>query len=308
MPERYEFQITEDDTKKRLDQFLFSRFFHLSKMFLRETLRNGKCEVNGTLENFGYRLRKNDFIELELDFGERQIIQPEEIALEIIFEDSEFLIVNKAAGMLVHPTKRIRTGTLLNALTHYLNEKKLAQRHKQAQANAEEDLSRLNFSFERAGLVHRLDRQTSGLMIIAKNAHAHKILSDHFTRKLVEKRYFAVVEGVVENDQGEINAPIGRFAEERVWNIKADGKTAETRFWVKRRFADSTLLELEPVTGRTNQLRIHLAHIGHPIFGDTKYGGREFSRLCLHAYKLSFWHPNGNRWMEFETALPEEFC
>ena len=307
MSERYEFQIGEADAKKRLGEFLFGRFFHLSKMYLREALKNGKCEVNGTLENLGYRLRKNDFLELELDFGERQIIEPEEISLEIIFEDSELLIVNKSAGMLVHPTKRIRTGTLLNALTYYLNEKKIAQRRKEADAQAETDLSKLNFSFDRAGLVHRLDRQTSGLMIVAKNAHSHKILAGHFKRKLVEKRYFAVVEGIIENDEGEIDAPIGRFAEERVWNIKADGKSAMTNFWVKQRFTDSTLLELEPVTGRTNQLRIHLAHIGHPIFGDTKYGGREFERLCLHAYKLNFWHPNGNRKLEFETDLPEEF-
>ncbi|MGI9055887.1 MAG: RluA family pseudouridine synthase, partial [Pyrinomonadaceae bacterium] len=264
-------------------------------------------EVNGTLENLGYKLRKNDFIELELDFGERQIIQPEEIPLEIIFEDAELLVVNKATGMLVHPTKRIRTGTLLNALTFYLNNEKINQRQKEAEAQAENDLNKLNFSFARAGLVHRLDRQTSGLIIIAKNAQSHRKLSDHLTRKIIGKRYYAVVEGIIEKDEGEIIAPIGRFAEERVWNIKADGKHAETRFWVKKRFSDATLLELEPVTGRTNQLRIHLAHIGHPILGDTKYGGREFQRLCLHAYKLSFWHPNGNRRLEFETDLPEEF-
>ena len=144
------------------------------------------------------------------------------------------------------------------------------------------------------------------MIIIAKNGHSHKILADHFKRKLVEKKYFAVVEGIIENDEGEINAPIGRYAEERIWNIKADGKIALTNYRVMKRFSDSTLLELEPVTGRTNQLRIHLAHIGHPIFGDTKYGGREFSRLCLHACKLNFWHPNGNRKLEFEIDLPEE--
>lgn len=303
MPEKYEFQITEADAKKRLDEFLFGRFFHLSKMYLRETLKNGKCEVNGTLENLGYKLRRNDFIELELDFGERQTIEPEPIPIEIIYEDAEFLVVNKPAGMLVHPTVKVRKGTLLNALTFYLNEKDLTQRREDAKAQS----GNLNTSLSRAGLVHRLDKQTSGLMVVAKNARAHKILADHFKRKIVEKKYYALVEGNLEKDEGEINAPIGRYADERVWNTKADGKEAKTRFWVKERFSDSTLLELEPVTGRTNQLRIHLAHIGHPIFGDTKYGGREFSRLCLHAYKLNFWHPNGNRRMEFETDLPEEF-
>ncbi len=297
MPEKYEFQISEADRKMRLEEFLFGRFFHLSKMYLRECLKNGKCEVNGTLVNIGYRLRKNDFIELELDFGERQIIEPEDIPLEIIYEDSELLVINKHGGMLVHPTVGIRKGTLLNAVTHYLNSEDLKNEKR-------EDL---NFSFARAGLVHRLDKQTSGLMVVSKNIRAHRILSDHFMRKLVEKRYYAVVEGNIEKDFGEINAPIGRSEEQRVWNIKTDGKHALTNFWVKERFTDSTLLELEPVTGRTNQLRIHLAHIGHPILGDTKYDGREFKRLCLHAYKLSFRHPNGNKKLKFETSLPDDF-
>lgn len=296
MSERFEFQIEERDAKKKLGEFLFGRFFHLSKMFLRETLKNGKCEVNGTLENLGYRLRKNDFIELELDFGERQIIQPERIPLDIVYEDAELLVVNKAAGMLVHPTVRVRTGTLLNALTFHVNDENLKN----------ENPDELNFSFARAGLVHRLDRQTSGLMIVAKNPPAHKKLAEHFKRKLVEKKYYALVEGVIEKDAGEINAPIGRYAEERLWNIKQDGKTAVTNFWIKKRFEKATLLELEPVTGRTNQLRIHLAYIGHPIFGDKKYGGKNFTRLCLHAYQLNFWHPNGNRYLEFEISLPDE--
>lgn len=296
MPEKFEFQIEEKDAKKRLDEFLFGRFFHVSKMYLREAMKFGKCEVNGTLENLSYKLRKNDFVELELDFDERQIIQPEEIPLDIIYEDLELIVVNKPAEMLVHPSRRIRTGTLLNALVFHVNDENLKTENPQE----------LNFEFSRAGLVHRLDKQTSGLMVVAKNARSHKIIAEHFKRKLVEKRYFALVEGKIEKDAGEINAPIGRFAEEKIWNIKEDGKTAITRFWVKKRFAGATLVELEPVTGRTNQLRIHLAHVGHPIFGDTKYHGREFPRLCLHAYKLKFWHPNGNRQLEFETDLPDE--
>ncbi len=142
-------------------------------------------------------------------------------------------------------------------------------------------------------------------MVIAKTPRAHAILSGHFQRKLVEKRYLALVDGIVTEDSGTINAPIGRFAEEKIWNIKENGKAAETRFRVIERRDKTTLLELEPVTGRTNQLRIHCAHTGHPIVGDPKYGGREFSRLCLHAWKLSFWHPNGNRWLEFESEIPK---
>ena len=296
MPERYEFQITETDAKKRLDEFLFGRFFQVSKMYLREAMKFGKCEVNGTLENLSYKLRKNDFIELELDFDERQIIQPENIPLDIIYEDLELIVVNKPSGMLVHPSRRIRSGTLLNALTFHVNNENLKT----------ENPDEMNFEFSRAGLVHRLDKQTSGLIVIAKNARSHKIIAEHFKRKIIEKKYYALVEGIIEQDSGEIDAPIGRFAEEKLWNIKEDGKTAITRLWVKERFKDATLVELEPVTGRTNQLRIHLAHIGHPIFGDEKYDGKAFSRLCLHAYKINFWHPNGNRRLEFELDLPDE--
>ena len=282
---KFEFQVSTADYKKRLDEFLSGKLHKISKKYLRELIKTGKCEVNGEWENRGYLVKTNDFIELELELSERKITDPEQIPLEIIFEDSEFLVVNKPAGMLVHPTVRVRNGTLLNALAFHLN--------------PESDKE----NFVRAGLVHRLDKQTSGLILIAKSARSLRVLSDHFKRKLIEKRYLALVQGIIEEDSGTIDAPVGRYAEERSWNIKADGKYAVTNFWVKERFADKTLLELEPVTGRTNQLRIHLAHIGHPILGDEKYGGREFSRLCLHAYRLCFWHPNGGRRLEFETKI-----
>lgn len=282
---KFEFQVSTEDYKKRLDEFLFDKLRKISKKYLRELIKTGKCEVNGEWKNRGYPVKINDFIELELEISERKITEPEQIPLEIVFDDSEFLVVNKPAGMLVHPTVRVRSGTLLNALAFHLNPE-----------NGKEN-------FVRAGLVHRLDKQTSGLILIAKNPRSHRILCDHFKRKLIEKRYFALVQGVIEEDSGTIDAPVGRYKEEKFWNIKTDGKRAITNFWVKERFADKTFLELEPVTGRTNQLRIHLAHIGHPILGDEKYGGREFPRLCLHAYKLVFWHPNGGRRLEFETKI-----
>jgi len=284
--ERFEFQVTTKDYKKRLDEFLFAEFPYLSRMYLREIVRDEKCEINGRWENRGYLLKTNDFIEVEIDRARQTSLQPEPIPLEIIFEDAEFLVVNKPSGMLVHPTIRVRTGTLLNALAHHLNI-----------SRGEDDI------FKRAGLVHRLDKDTSGLVVIAKNSRSHRILCSHFQQKLVEKRYFALVDGIVREDSGTIEAPIGRYAETRFWNIKDDGKYAITNFWVKERFIDKTLLELEPVTGRTNQLRIHLAYIGHPILGDIKYGGREFSRLCLHAFRLNFWHPNGKERLNFEKPF-----
>ena len=265
---------------------MLDRFRSLSKMYLRETIKTEKCEVNGRLENRGYILKTHDFVEVEVDTAREHSMKPQNIPFELIFEDEELLVVNKASGMLVHPTHREKNGTLLNALTFHLNNEKE--------------------KFIRPGLIHRLDKDTSGLIVIAKTAHAHAVLSDHFQRKLVEKRYLALVEGLIKEDSGTINAPVGRYAEIKLWGVKEDGKDAETRFQVLKRNADTTLLELEPVTGRTNQLRVHLAHIGHPIFGDHRYNGREFSRLCLHAWKLSFWHPNGARRLKFEAELPKE--
>jgi 23S rRNA pseudouridine1911/1915/1917 synthase len=306
---RFEFQVEENFAKTRLEDYLCEKFPNLSKMYLRDLVREGKCEVNGVAENRGHRLRKHDFIEIEADLARETAMKPEAIPLEIIFEDAEILVVNKPAGMLVHPTHRDKNGTLLNALAFYLNQKEEEKRRKGegekvlSPSSSSPPLLLSSSKIIRPGLVHRLDKQTSGLMVVAKQARAHRILAAHFQKKRVEKKYLALVEGVVKEDSGTIVAPIGRFAEVKYWNIKADGKHSETRFFVKERFADTTLLELEPVTGRTNQLRIHCAFIGHPIVGDTQRGGREFARLCLHAGKLSFWHPNGNGWMEFEKEI-----
>jgi len=305
---RFEFQITEAEHKIRLEDFLLEKFRALSKMYLRELVRDEQCEVNGRFENRGFVLRANDYIEIEIDNSRRTAILPEPIPLEIVFEDREILVVNKPPGMLVHPTLKVRTGTLLNALAFYLNESRESGVESREQEIEPSRLSTPDSRLHiRAGLIHRLDKDTSGLIVISKTARAHRVLCDHFQRKLIGKRYFALVDGLVKDDAGTIDAPIGRFAEERIWNIKTDGKRAITNFWVRERYTDSTLLELEPVTGRTNQLRIHLAHTGHPIKGDEKYGGRTFSRMCLHAYRLCFWHPNGGKWLEFESKLEKQF-
>ncbi len=214
-------------------------------------------------------------------------MQPEDRPVEVVFEDHHIIVVNKPAGVLVHPTHREKNGTLLNAVTFHLN--------KRGNGNG----------FIRPGLVHRLDKDTSGLLVIAKTPRAHRILAEHFKRKLVDKRYLALVEGVMTDDEGTIEAPIGRYAELKYWNVKHDGKMSTTRFWVRSRGDGITLLELEPVTGRTNQLRIHCQHSGHPIVGDVQRGGRKFSRLCLHACRLDFLHPISGIRLEFES--PADF-
>lgn len=286
MEERFEIIITQAEHKLRLEDVLFERFRSLSKLYLRARIRDEYCEVNGRLENRGHRLRANDFIEITLDPTLMNSMVPEPIPIEIVFEDHDLAVVNKPAGMLVHPSHRDKNGTLLNALAHHLNTEN-------------------GGAHVRPGLVHRLDKDTSGLLLIAKHTRAHGRLAKQFEKKTVGKRYIAMVEGTVKEPAGEIAASIGRDIDRKIWDVMADGRPALTRFGVLGRSIDTSLLELEPVTGRTNQLRIHCASIGHPIIGDVERGGREFRRLCLQAYRLSFRHPSTNEHCMFE--LEHEF-
>ena len=276
--------------RTRLEDFLCDEISTLSRMYLRALIRDGMVEVNGRHENAGYRVRGGDLVEVEADMSRGTSMVPQDIPLDIVFEDGEIIVVNKPAGMLVHPSHREKTGTLLNALTYHLN----------AGANIKDS------ALIRPGLVHRLDKHTSGLIVVAKTARTHRILAAHFMKKRVEKRYLALVEGVVKPDDGTIEAPIGRHADIKHWSVKEDGKHSVSRYRVIERFDDRTLIELEPVTGRTNQLRIHCELIGHPIVGDVKRGGRESERLCLHAYTLAFPHPATGEVISFNS--PRSFA
>ncbi len=289
---KFQFKIEETVRKNRLDNFLCDEITAVSKIYLRNLLKKEICTVNGLVKGGGYHLQKGDLVELEVDESVETAMTPEFIPLEIIFEDEEIIVVNKPAGLLIHPTAAQKTGTLLNALAYYLNRENINNNN--------------NGKLIRIGLVHRLDRLTSGLVVAAKTARAHKVLSNHFERRLVKKKYLAVVEGILKNDSGTIDAPIGRMEGLTHWNVTADGKSALTHYKALEKFSDKTLLELEPVTGRTNQLRIHCAHLGNAIIGDAAYNGREFSRLCLHAQQLSFFHPLTNVWMEFQSEIPVE--
>lgn len=286
------FQVDKYGAGKRLDKFIFENIGTLSRMYLAAQIKNEFCRLNDELARGGDKLRENDLIEIEIDDEAQTAMLAEDLPLDIIFEDAEILVVNKPAEMLVHPSHLIKTGTLANALAFYLNPKSEIQ----------------NPKLIRPGLVHRLDKQTSGLMVVAKTERALRILSSHFERKLIEKNYLAVVSGEPPETSGKIFAPIKRVTGEKpYWRIAPDGKAAETNFRVLEKRAETTLLELEPVTGRTNQLRIHCAHIGFPIVGDTARGGRDFPRLCLHAARLGFYHPNGG-WLLFESQMPADFA
>ena len=294
--QRLEIEVDSGLGRVRLDDYLFARFGGLSRMYLRELVKTNQVLVNGEFANVGIKLRTNDFIEIAVDMSRGTAMRPENIPLEIVYEDQAMVVVNKPGGMLVHPTHRDKNGTLLNALAFHLNRENFPQRRRMEEKN-----------IVRPGLVHRLDKETSGLMVIAKSVEIHRRRACEFMKKRVQKRYVARVDGTFGDDEGTIELPIGRFPEKRIWDIKADGKLSVTRYRVIERYADTTLVELEPVTGRTNQLRIHCASIGHPIVGDLQRGGREFRRLCLHSYRLQFRHPTIVDTVEFGLAVPNDF-
>jgi 23S rRNA pseudouridine1911/1915/1917 synthase len=279
--------VEEADASSRLDDFLAARLSHLSRMRIAALVARGRCAVEGARAQAGRRLAAGEVVELSLAADEGpNAMTPEPLPLEIVYEDADLVVVVKPAGMLVHPTRGVKGGTLANALAYHLNR------------NAQ--------TVVRPGLVHRLDRATSGLLAVAKTREANARLAGHFQRRLVEKRYVAVLEGAVCEDSLVIDAPVGRVAESSpAWGVTDAGKPAETRLRVVERRATRTLVELEPLTGRTNQLRVHCAHAGHPVVGDIWYARDPFPRLCLHAARLSFRHPSTNEWVDFASPAPE---
>jgi 23S rRNA pseudouridine1911/1915/1917 synthase len=282
------FVVEESCDGLRLDEFLASRLHRLSRMGIANLIERGACSVNGEAARAGLRLFAGDAVEVE-EFDETpNSMTPDAIALEVVYEDEHLIVVVKPAGLLVHPSRGVKRGTLANALAHHFNRMRVSE-------------------FIRPGIVHRLDRDTSGLLAVAKTQAALSRLTQHFQRRLVEKRYLAVVRGRVVCEEVTIVAPIGRDEAARPhWRVLDGGRPSETRLRVLETNGEHSLVELEPVTGRTNQLRIHCAHAGHPVVGDRLYGGDAHARLCLHASRLVFRHPATNELLEFSSPLPAE--
>jgi 23S rRNA pseudouridine1911/1915/1917 synthase len=310
------FSVEETSAGSRLDEFLAERVAALSRMRIARLLARGACAVNGEEARAGLRLRAGDVVEVEADDDAPNSMTPENAPLEVVHEDEHLIVVVKPAGVLVHPTRGVKRGTLANALAYHLNRTLIDESgalvsrqppvSQQPLAN-QPSASDFPHAFVRPGLVHRLDRDTSGLLAVAKTQAALSRLSQHFQRRLVEKRYVAVVGGLVADERLTVEAPIGRDEDARPrWGVSESGRAAETRLRVLERRVGRTLVELEPVTGRTNQLRIHCAHAGHAVVGDTLYGGESHARLCLHASRLALRHPATNEWVEFVSAPPPE--
>jgi 23S rRNA pseudouridine1911/1915/1917 synthase len=268
------------ETPARLEIFLRQCLPNASRESLRRVLAAGACRVDGVVRPTGFRLTVGALVELDADARVSEVI-PQTIPLEILYEDDDLLAIHKPAGMLVHPTTHERTGTVGNALR--------------------------GAGYGDIHLLHRLDRATSGVLLAAKRLAAHSPLASMFAAREVEKRYLAVVAGPVGWEECVISHPIGRDpARKPQWGVQADGAPAETRLRLLRRDGGVALLEAVPVTGRTNQIRIHCAAEGHPLLGDTVYGGPPAARLFLHAWSLEIPMLDGGR-LRIVAPAPAEF-
>ncbi len=294
-----QYEILEDEfVGLRIDKYLNEINEDYTRSFVQKMIEEGNVTVNGKTVKASYKLKKNDVIDVEeIENTEIEAIA-EDIPIDIVYEDEDIIIVNKAKGMVVHPGNGNYTGTLVNALlfTH------------------KDRLSAIN-GVVRPGIVHRIDKDTSGIIVVAKNDKAHKTLSSAFKVHNITRKYIAVVKGIVEKDNIKIDLPIGRSTTDRIKMAvtEKNSREAVTHIKVLKRFYESgyTLVEAKLETGRTHQIRVHMSYIGHPLLGDDTYGPakNEFgiSGQVLHAKTLGFTHPTTGDYVEFEQEEPEEF-
>jgi len=292
---RREFNVTPVDARTRLDRFLAKTAPEFSRSRIQALIRQGHITVNGAAPRARDIVRAGDRIALVEPPMEAIDLAPEKIALSVLFEDDDLIVINKPAGISVHPGAGRKSGTLVNALLSHCK-----------------DLSGIGGK-ERPGIVHRLDRETSGCLVVAKNDFVHVDLARQFASRTVDKIYLALVAGKLRGASGSIVAPIRRHRVHRkkMAIAREGGRMARTDFKVVRTGREATLLQCRLHSGRTHQIRVHLQHLGYPILGDALYGGRhagQFSRQMLHAWKLGFDHPRGKGRMDFEAPLPEDFA
>ena len=287
--------IFTGEEKIRIDLYLTQKKIYPSRSQIRNLIAQGKIKVNNIPVKPSYILKNGDIIDLTPSANKELKIKAEAIPLDIIYEDEYLVVVNKPADMIVHPAGKICSGTLVNALLYH----------------CKDSLSGIG-GVIRPGIVHRLDKNTSGLMVVAKNDFAHLDLSRQIKDHQVTKKYLALVHGNLKDDSGIIDAPIGRNLKNRKKMAVTEGKSREaiTHFKVLKRFSGYTLVEATLRTGRTHQIRVHLAFIGFPIVGDQLYGhrrqGLKIKRQALHSYVLGFVHPASKKYMEFSTPLPKD--
>ncbi len=290
--------VDENDKKKRLDKFLQEKDLNITRSYIKTLIEEGYVKVNESTVKSGYSLKKDDVVDITLKEDEICNINPENIPVDILYEDDDLIIVNKPKGMVVHPANGNYTGTLVNALMYSHKDK----------------LSSINGSI-RPGIVHRIDKDTSGILVVAKNDETHKKLSSIFKVHDIKREYIALVKGIVKEDNLDINLPIGRSAKDRkkMAVTNKNSREAITHIEVLERFYASnvTLVKATLETGRTHQIRVHMSYMHHPIVGDEVYGKKDpkfkVTGQMLHAKLLGFKHPTTKEYVEFDSELPEYF-
>lgn len=291
--EKHEFTISDEMAGSRIDKALAELQGGWSRTQIQQWMKEGLILVNGSAVKSNYKVKPGDVLIVEEPEAEAYDIEAEDLRLDVVYEDPDVLVVNKPAGMVVHPAPGHLSGTLVNGLMHHCT-----------------DLSGIN-GVMRPGIVHRIDKDTSGLLMVAKNDQAHESLVNQLVDKSVTRVYTALVHGHIPHDNGTIDAPIGRDTRDRQRMAVVDnGKHAVTHFKVLERFGDYTLVECRLETGRTHQIRVHMKYIGYPLVGDPKYGPKktiDFGGQVLHAGTLGFQHPSKDEYLEFTAPLPENY-
>lgn len=290
------YKVNEFQSNMRLDKILVSFMPEKSRTYISKIIEEGNCLVNGKIAKASLKLKAGDIIEIDVPDDKPLEINAEDLPLDIVYEDKDILIINKQQGMVVHPSNGHWEHTLVNAILHHCN-----------------DLSGIN-GVIRPGIVHRIDKDTSGLICVAKNDTAHKFLAEQLKDHTMARDYIALVRGVIQENNGTIDMPIGRDKNNRqkMAVTRTNSKEAITHFKVLQRFSNNTLIECKLVTGRTHQIRVHMSHIGYPVEGDPLYGSRTYDKLykggqLLTAYKLRLIHPTSKKEMEFQIELPSYF-
>jgi pseudouridine synthase, rluA family len=285
--------VPDEETGERIDSFLSGKT-DFTRTRIQQLIKDRNITVNGKPTKSSYKIEENDEITIEVPEVETTEIKPENIKIDIVYEDSDIAVINKQAGLVVHPAHGHYSGTLVNALLYHIK-----------------DLSGINGEI-RPGIVHRLDKDTSGLIVIAKNDKVHAALTEMFQEKKIRKTYLAILKGKLNKSEGKIVTQIGRDKNDRkkmtVIDDAAKGKNAITNYRVISQNNLFTLVKVNIETGRTHQIRVHMRHLGYPILGDSVYGRKDNEkRQMLHAYKLEFIHPVTGRQMEFIGEIPEDF-
>lgn len=286
--------IDEENSGKRLDLFISENEADMSRSFVQGIIEKQQVKVNNQIKKSNYKLRMNDEIQVEITEPVELQVNAEDIPLDIVYEDCDVIVINKPQDMVVHPAPGNYTGTLVNGLLYHCK-----------------DLSGIN-GVIRPGIVHRIDKDTSGILVVAKNDRAHNSLAAQLKDHSMKRTYYAIVEGIVKEDEGRIETNIGRHPVERIkMAVVKDGKEAITNYKVIERFKNNTLVECRLETGRTHQIRVHMAHLHHPLIGDQVYGYKKqrfkLQGQALHAKQLGFIHPTTGEYMEFDSQLPEYF-